>query len=108
LASIRKDKEALRQSEQRWATTLASIGDGVVATNVSGRVSFMNTVAEALTGWKTDEANQKPISEVFNIINETTRQKAENPVDKVLQQRHYLQFGQPHYPDKKGWKRNFD
>jgi len=82
----KKDKEALRQSEQRWATTLASIGDGVVATNVSGRVSFMNTVAEALTGWKTDEANQKPISEVFNIINETTRQKAENPVDKVLQQ----------------------
>ena len=81
----KKDEEALRQSEQRWATTLASIGDGVVATDVSGRVSFMNTVAETLTGWKTDEANQKPIAEIFNIINETTRQKAENPVDKVLQ-----------------------
>jgi PAS domain S-box-containing protein len=86
ISEHKKDEEALRQSEQRWATTLASIGDGVVATDISGKVSFMNTVAEALTGWKTVEANQKPISEVFNIINETTRQKAENPVDKVLQQ----------------------
>ena len=45
----------------------------------------MNTVAQDLTGWKTGETNQKPIAEVFNIVNETTRQKAENPVDKVLQ-----------------------
>jgi PAS domain S-box-containing protein len=46
----------------------------------------MNTVAEVLTGWKMDEASNKPIAEVFNIINETTREKVENPVDKVLQQ----------------------
>jgi PAS domain S-box-containing protein len=81
----KKDEEALRQSEERWATTLASIGDGVIATDMLGRVTFMNTVAQDLTGWKTGEANQKPIAEVFNIVNETTRQKAENPVDKVLQ-----------------------
>ena len=61
------------------------IGDGVIATDILGRVTFMNTVAQDLTGWKTGEANQKPIAEVFNIVNETTRQKAENPVDKVLQ-----------------------
>jgi PAS domain S-box-containing protein len=85
ISEHKKDEEALRQSEERWATTLASIGDGVIATDVSGRVSFMNTVAQDLTGWKTGEAIQKPIAEVFNIINETTRQKAENPVDKVLQ-----------------------
>ena len=81
----KKDEEALRQSEERWATTLSSIGDGVIATDMLGRVTFMNTVAQDLTGWKTGEANQKPIAEVFNIVNETTRQKAENPVDKVLQ-----------------------
>jgi PAS domain S-box-containing protein len=81
----KKDEEALRQSEERWATTLASIGDGVIATDILGRVTFMNTVAQDLTGWKAGEANQKPIAEVFNIVNETTRQKAENPVDKVLQ-----------------------
>jgi PAS domain S-box-containing protein len=81
----KKDEEALRQSEERWSTTLGSIGDGVIATDILGRVTFMNTVAQDLTGWKTGEANQKPIAEVFNIVNETTRQKAENPVDKVLQ-----------------------
>ena len=81
----KKDEEDLRQSEERWVTTLASIGDGVIATDVSGRVSFMNTVAQDLTGWTTTESTQKLISEVFNIINATTRQKAENPVDKVLQ-----------------------
>jgi PAS domain S-box-containing protein len=80
----KKDEEALRQSEERWSTTLASIGDGVIATDISGKVTFMNTVAQDLTGWKMAEVDQKPVSEVFNIVNETTRQKAENPVDKVL------------------------
>ena len=81
----KKDEEALRQSEERWSTTLASIGDGVIATDISGKVTFINTIAQDLTGWKMVEADQKPISEVFNIVNETTGQKAENPVDKVLQ-----------------------
>ena len=81
----KKDEEALRQSEERWSTTLASIGDGVIATDVSGKVTFMNTIALDLTGWKMVEADQKPISEIFNIVSETTRQKLENPVDKVLQ-----------------------
>ena len=81
----KKDEEALRRSEERWSTTLASIGDGVIATDMSGRVSFMNAEAQDLTGWKMAEANQKPVMEVFNIVNETTRQKTENPVDKVLQ-----------------------
>jgi PAS domain-containing protein len=72
----KKDEEALRQSEERWSTTLASIGDGVIATDVSGKVTFMNTVAQDLTGWKMAEADQKPVSEVFNIVSETTRQKA--------------------------------
>ena len=80
----KNDEEALRQSEERWSTTLASIGDGVIATDISGKVTFMNTVAQDLTGWKMAEVDQKPVSEVFNIVNETTRQKAENPVDKVL------------------------
>jgi PAS domain S-box-containing protein len=85
ISDHRKDEEDLRQNEERWSTTLASIGDGVIATDVSGKVTFMNTVAQELTGWKLAEVNQKPVSEVFNIISETTRQKAENPVDKVLQ-----------------------
>ncbi len=84
----KKAEEALRENEERWVTTLASIGDGVIATDVAGKVTFMNSVAAALTGWTPGEAFNKPITEVFNIINEQTRQIVENPVNKVLQQGH--------------------
>jgi PAS domain S-box-containing protein len=77
---------ALRQSEQRWATTLASIGDAVIATDADGRIAFMNRVAEELTGWTFMDAATKPVPEVFNIINEHTRLEVENPVTKVLRE----------------------
>jgi PAS domain S-box-containing protein len=82
----RKQAEiALRESEQRWATTLASIGDAVIATDLSGRIMFMNCVAEDLTGWLLSEALLKPVKEIFNIVNEQTRLEVENPVGKVLE-----------------------
>ena len=81
----KRAEDALRESEQRWATTLASIGDAVIATDVAGRITFMNAIAESLTGWALREASMKPVAEVFNIINEQTRQKVENPVIKVLE-----------------------
>ena len=88
VTASKKDLEqaqtSLRASEQRWATTLASIGDAVIATDLSGRVLFMNGVAEELTGWSLSEASQKPVKEVFNIINEQTHQGVEDPVSKVL------------------------
>ena len=68
-----QEKTALRASEQRWATTLSSIGDAVIATDVEGKITFMNAVAEGLTGWTLEEAAAKPVTEVFNIINEQTR-----------------------------------
>ena len=77
---------ALRKSEERWATTLASIGDAVIATDVEGRISFMNNVAEELTGWTLPEASTKLVAEIFNIINEHTRCQVENPVTKVLRE----------------------
>ncbi|MEI7987945.1 MAG: PAS domain S-box protein, partial [Chloroflexota bacterium] len=54
------------------------------ATDETGRVEFMNPVAEALTGWKQEEARAKPLAEVFKIINEATRQEVESPVERVL------------------------
>jgi PAS domain S-box-containing protein len=75
----------LAQSEQRWATTLASIGDAVIATDVLGKITFMNPIAEHLTGWRLKDAVKKPIGEVFNIINELTRKPSENPVAKVIE-----------------------
>ena len=82
---IDESHEELRSSEQRWATTLSSIGDAVIATDIAGKITFMNLVAEKLTGWTLREVSLKPVEEVFNIINEQTRQKAENPVAKVLE-----------------------
>ena len=81
----KRAEEALRESEQRWATTLASIGDAVMATDVAGRITFMNEVAEALTGWTLGAAMQKPVQDVFHIINEETRRIVENPVARVLE-----------------------
>ncbi|MCW4001431.1 MAG: PAS domain S-box protein [Candidatus Bathyarchaeota archaeon] len=75
----------LRESEQRWATTLSSIGDAVIATDTDAKITFMNAVAEALTGWTLKEVEQKPIAQVFNIINEQTGEEVENPVTKVLE-----------------------
>ena len=77
---------ALRESEQRWATTLASIGDAVIATDVEGKITFMNAMAEELTGWTTGEADKKPATAVFNIINEQTRNQVESPITKVLRE----------------------
>ena len=82
----KKAEEALQESEQRWATTLASIGDAVIATDTSSKIIFLNSEAEELTGWKLSEASQKPIKEVFNIVNEQTRLEVENPIDRVLKE----------------------
>lgn len=76
--------DALQQSEERFRITLNSIGDAVIATDVDGRVTLMNPVAEALTGWREDQACGRPLHEVFAVINEHTRQPVADPVTKVL------------------------
>lgn len=82
---LKKAEETLSKSEQRWATTLASIGDAVIATDVNGRITFMNPVAEKLTGCTLNESIKKPVQKIFNIINENTREKVEDPVSKVIE-----------------------
>lgn len=79
----KRTEQALRESEHRWAVTLSSIGDAVIATDMHGQVTFMNKVAEALTGWQRADALGRPVVEVFRIVDEQTRTVAENPVDKV-------------------------
>ena len=73
-----------RQSEEQLSTTLRSIGDAVLATDRRGLVTFLNPVAEDLTGWPSAEAVGRPVEEVFRIVNETSRACVESPVRKVI------------------------
>ena len=76
-------REELIREKEFLATTIASIGDAVIATDAEGKVALMNRVAEDLIGWRLDEARGKALTEVFRIVHEETRQAVENPVDKV-------------------------
>jgi len=76
----------LARAVETWQTTLRSIGDAVISTDVRGRVRFMNPVAEKLTGWSSTEAAGRPLREVFPIFNEDTGDPVESPVDKVLRE----------------------
>ena len=80
----KKVEESLRESRENLRITLNSIGDAVIATDTSGKVTGMNPSAENLTGWIQAEAMGKPLSEVFHIINAQTRLPVENPAEKVL------------------------
>jgi PAS domain S-box-containing protein len=74
----------VKQSEQWLSTTLSSIGDAVIATDVQGRIQFMNPVAEALTGWQQDEALGQALEQVFRIVNGLTHEPCASPFEKVL------------------------
>jgi diguanylate cyclase (GGDEF)-like protein/PAS domain S-box-containing protein len=72
--------ETLFEEKERAQVTLNSIGDAVVSTDVSGHVTYLNVVAENLTGWSQQEAAGRPLEEVFRIIDGITREEARNPM----------------------------
>jgi PAS domain S-box-containing protein len=83
ITDIVEAREALGRERQLLKTTLTSIGDGVIVTDVEGRVTFLNPEAVRLTGWTEGDAAGRELRDVFHIINEHTRAVVENPVDKV-------------------------
>ncbi|HET9595280.1 MAG TPA: ATP-binding protein [Anaeromyxobacteraceae bacterium] len=82
----RRAAEALREREERLAVTLRSIGDAVIATDAIGCVTLLNGVAEALTGWRADEAIGRPLREIFRIVDEGTGEPAPCPSERVLRE----------------------
>jgi PAS domain S-box-containing protein len=84
LVARRRAEEALRQQSEWLRTTLASIGDAVITTDVDGRVTFMNAVAQALTGWPQTDALGHMLPEVFHIVHEETREPVDNPAFRAL------------------------
>lgn len=87
---IWRDLSERKHLEEEFRTTLYSIGDGVITTDIKGKVKRMNSVAEQLTGWTESEASGKDLSEVFRIINEDSHLNVENPVNKVLREGHVV------------------
>lgn len=85
ISERKRAEESLRESEENLAITLNSIGDGVIATDLNGMVVKMNPIAEKLCGWSLNDAAGKLLTEVFNIVNASSRETAINPVKKVLE-----------------------
>ncbi|WAS95108.1 PAS domain S-box protein [Nannocystis punicea] len=81
-----RDDDELARERERLQITLASIGDAVISTDVEARVTYLNPVAEALTGWPASEAVGRPLTEVFQILHEYTRAPVENPALKALRE----------------------
>jgi PAS domain S-box-containing protein len=86
LESEHRARQLAETARASLDTTLRSIGDAVIATDAEGRVTFMNEVAEKLTGWSDEDARAQPIKDVFRIVNESARAEVESPVDKVLRE----------------------
>ena len=85
-----RERTAQQVADERehLSVTLASIGDGVIATDVTGRVTLVNAVAETLVGLTQPGALGRPIQDIFRIVNENSRQVLENPITRVLKEGH--------------------
>jgi diguanylate cyclase (GGDEF)-like protein/PAS domain S-box-containing protein len=78
--------DELAKQHELLRVTLHSIGDAVITTDADGAVTWLNPVAERMTGWLAQDAQGKPLHQVFHIVNEATRAPTENPVATCLQQ----------------------
>ena len=83
--SLHSSTKELYKEKEQFKTTLLSVGDGIISTDKNGKVLIINPITEQLTGWTKDEAIGNPIEEVFCIVDEYTRERCENPVQKVLE-----------------------
>lgn len=80
-----KAHETLGKEKERAQVTLQSIGDGVITTDKNGDVTYLNPVAERLTGWAADDARNRPLSEIFSVVHQVSRKPMSNPVELCLE-----------------------
>jgi PAS domain S-box-containing protein len=82
-----KESEKRLRKRERWLTAaIKSIGDGVIATDLTGSIKIMNPLAQALTGWKKEDALCKPLLEIFNVRSQKDNKQVEDPVAKVIRE----------------------
>jgi PAS domain S-box-containing protein len=84
ITARKRAEEELRQQREWFQVTLSSIGDAVITTDTRGRVTFLNPIAEVMTGWASGDAFGLPLETVFSIINEDTREPGDNPIKELL------------------------
>ena len=84
--------EALFEAKERAQTTLQSLGDGVIATDKTGHVEYLNPIAEMLTGWSSGEARGRPLLVIFPIIYEATRVPVEDPIRTIVEKKEIIRF----------------
>ena len=82
-----KTEKKLAEEKERLSVTLESIGDGVITTDIFGKITLLNSIAEKLTSWKSEDAKGKSISEIFHIIDERSGKLQDCPVEQVLKTR---------------------
>ena len=78
-------EDILWAEKERAQVTLKCIGDAVVSTDISGNITFLNPVAETMTGWSLEEATGRPMAEVFRIVNATTHEAIPDPMERAVQ-----------------------
>jgi PAS domain S-box-containing protein len=83
---LKESERILREKNQWLIAVIESIGDAVIATDPQGTIRLMNPIAEALTGWKQNDALGKPLTDIFNIIDEETNIIIEDPVKKAIRE----------------------
>lgn len=86
ISERKRAETAVFEEKEKAQVTLQSIGDAVITTDASGCIEYLNAVAETLTGWESREAKGKRLREVFNILNEATREPLEDPVTRSLRE----------------------
>ena len=103
LADISKRKAVemqLSAEKEKAVVTLQSIGDAVLTADADGRVEYLNPVAEELTGWTTAEVQGRPVGEVFQIVNEATRQPLDSPILRCLREGRTVELDRAHAADQ--------
>jgi diguanylate cyclase (GGDEF)-like protein/PAS domain S-box-containing protein len=90
ISERRRTEETLYGEKERIRVTLASIGDAVITADVAGRVDYLNPSAERLTGWSKDEVYGQNFCQVFHIIDESSRDPIENPMQRCFQDAHIV------------------
>ena len=83
-AQLAQTNEVLRTDKELFRVTLASIGDAVITTDATAHVTYLNAVAERLTGWDDQAARGHPLIDVFRILDESTREPTQDPVGRYL------------------------